>query len=85
MMRGFVVVLVFISIIFFPWPLSMLLVAVSSFFIPLLPFAAGVFADTLYYAPRASGVPFLCSLGGAALSGLAFFVRSRLWAGSIGG
>lgn len=76
-MRGLLVLLVFISIIFFPWPLAALLTLISSLFVPLLPLAAGLFADTLYYAPGAASVP-LYTLYGALATGIALFVRSRL-------
>jgi hypothetical protein len=80
MMRGFLTFIIFVSIIFFPWPLAAVLGLVSSFFIPLLPLAAGLFADTLYYTPSATVVP-LFTLYGALVTGIALFVRSQLGAG----
>jgi len=81
---GLLVLLAFISVIFFPWPLTALLVLASSLSIPLLPLAAGLFADTLYYTPHATALPFATILGAVA-TGAAFFVRSRLRASSMGG
>ena len=77
MTRGLLVVAAFVSIVFFPWPFAALLALVASVSIPLLPLAAGLFADTLYYAPHAGAVP-LFTLCGAALTVAAFFVRSWL-------
>ena len=76
-MRGFLTFLVFISVIFFPWPLTAVLSLASSFLIPL---AVGLFSDTLYYT---SGLP-LFTLCGSLATGAVLFVRSRLKTGSIG-
>lgn len=73
----------FISVLLFPWPLSVLLAVAASFFEPLVPLAAGLFADTLYYAPHA-GTPPIFTLYGLGLSIIAILVRSRLSAGIIG-
>lgn len=81
MTRGLVTFFTFVSIIFFPWPLAAALALISSFSIPLLPLAAGIFADTLYYAPHA-GLPIF-SLSGALVTAVAFFVRSRLKASTM--
>ena len=80
--NGALTVSTFVSVIFFPWPLSVLLALVVSFFEPLVPLAAGIFADTLYYAPQA-GIPVF-TLYGLALSVIAGAVRSRLSASIIG-
>jgi len=79
-MRGFLTFLVFISVIFFPWPLTAVLSLASSFLIPFLPLAVGLFSDTLYYT---SGLP-LFTLCGSLATGAVLFVRSRLKTGSIG-
>lgn len=70
------------SVAFFPWPFAALLALSGSVFEPLLPLSVGLFADTLYYVPRAGAWP-LFTLCGAAATALAFFVRSRLSAGSM--
>jgi len=77
MMRFALAILTFISLLFFPWPFSAVLALISSFFLPFLPLAAGIFADTLYYAPRTEVLP-LFSFYGAVATCIALFVRSRL-------
>lgn len=77
MMRGICTLLTFISIVLFPWPMSVLLALVISLFEPLVPLAAGLFADTLYYTPQ-SGIMPLFTLYGAMVTAVTFFVRSRL-------
>lgn len=72
----------FISIIFFPWPLAALLALFVSVTEPLVPLAAGLFADTLYYSSSSGTIP-LFTLGGASVTVIAFFVRSRLRTGSM--
>lgn len=83
MMRGILTLATFASVVLFPWPFSVLLALASALFEPLIPLAAGLFADTLYYAPQAGMLP-LFTLCGAALSAAAFFVRSQLKTGIIG-
>ena len=82
-MRGMLTLASLISVVLFPWPLSAALALSAATVEPLVPLAAGLLADTLYYAPSASALPFFTLAGGAATA-LAFFVRSRLRAGSIG-
>lgn len=82
MMRGILTVSTFISVILFPWPFSVLLAFISAPFVPLVPFAAGIFADTLYYAPHANLLPVF-TIAGAFFSVAALFVRSRLMTGII--
>ena len=83
MMRGILTLSTLLSVIFFPWSLTLLLAVVTALFEPLVPLAAGIFADTLYYSPHAGLVPFwtLCGAGATVLS---LFVRSRLAPGIIG-
>lgn len=76
-MRFLLTIFVFISLLFFPWPFSAILTIGSSFFIPFLPLAAGIFADTLYYTHKTEAVPFL-TIYGAITTGIALFVRSQL-------
>ncbi|OYV27562.1 MAG: hypothetical protein B7W98_01535 [Parcubacteria group bacterium 20-58-5] len=83
-MRGALTVLTLISVVFFPWPFAALLALVCAFTEPLVPLAAGLFADTLYYAPQAHTLP-LATLCGALVTAAAFFVRSRLRAGTMRG
>lgn len=77
MIRGTLTIFTFVSTILFPWPLTAILAIVASVFEPLVPLAAGLFADTLYYAPQSGAIP-LFTLCGALLTIVAFFVRSRL-------
>jgi len=83
MIRGALTLLTFVSTVIFPWPLSVLLALAASLFEPLVPLAAGLFMDTLYYTPQAGTLP-LYTLYGALATALAFLVRSRLKAGIIG-
>jgi len=77
MMRGALTLLTGISVLAFPWPLTVLLALTTAFFEPLVPLAAGIFADTLYFAPEAASLP-LFTLGGALVTALTYFVRTRL-------
>ena len=77
MMRGILTFLTFISTVLFPWPLTVILALFGSLFEPLMPLAAGIFADTLYYAPQSGIVPVF-TLYGALATAIVLFVRSRL-------
>jgi len=81
MMRGFLIFITFLSVIFFPWPLTALLALVASVYVPLMPLAVGLFADTLYYAPYtrqlADALP-LFTLYGALATGISLFIHTRL-------
>lgn len=77
MIRPTFTVLAFISVILFPWPLTVILVLGSSFFIPLLPLAIGIFADTMYYSASVFSFPLFTVLG-VVVTGIVFLVRSRL-------
>jgi len=83
MIRGSLIFITFLSVLFFPWPLTTLLTIVSAFSIPLMPFAIGIFADTLYYVPS-QGLPFF-TIFGALATGLAIFVHKWLRTGIIRG
>ena len=82
MMRWLFALAACMSIIFFPWPFAAALALISSLFIPMVPLAAGLFADMFYSAPQGSVLSFF-TLYGAAATGIALFVRSRLKAGSM--
>lgn len=84
MMRGALTVLTLISVCVFPWPLSVLLALLAAPLEPLVPLAAGILADTLYFAPQTASFPLFALLGAVATVAT-FFVRSRLNTGSIGG
>ncbi len=80
--NGVLTIITFLSAILFPWPLTALLAVISSFFEPLVPFAVGLFADTLYAAPGVGALPMF-TLYGLALSIIAVLVRGQLWTGII--
>lgn len=82
MMRGLLTIGTFVSAILFPWPLTALLALAAGFSEPLVPLAAGLFADTLYFTPQAEAFPVF-TLAGLLLSIGVVFVRSRLRAGII--
>lgn len=82
MMRAFATLLTFVSVVLFPWPLTALLAIATALVEPLVPLAAGLFADTLYWAPHTSAPLF--TLYGAVCAILAFFVRNRVRTGTIG-
>lgn len=83
MMRGILTLTTLISVVLFPWPLAVLLAIAASFLEPLVPLAAGIFADTLYYAPQAEMLPVF-TLWGVAVTIAAFLVRGWLKASIIG-
>ncbi len=83
MIRGVLTVATLVSIVLFPWPFAALLALTTSIFEPLVPLAAGIIADTFYYAHQAETVP-LFAFSGAAATLIAVLVRGRLRAGIIG-
>lgn len=83
MMRGILTIISFISTVFFPWPLTILLTLGASIFEPLVALSIGLFADTLYYTPISGGLPVF-TFYGALITVMAFLVRSRLKTGIIG-
>lgn len=82
-MKNALTVATFLSVLIFPWPLTMSLVLLGALWIPLLPLAAGIMSDALTYAPSATIVPY-GTLIGALLSAGSVAVRTRLSAGIIG-
>jgi len=84
MIRGLMTLLTLASAVAFPWPLTAFLAIIVAPFEPLVPIAAGLFADTLYWTPGSGFLPFF-TLSGAVLTVVSFFVRSRLSTGRIGG
>lgn len=77
MIRGFLTIFAFISVLLFPWPFAALVALGSSLLVPLLPVAVGLFADTLYYAPGAASFPYGTIIGALATAA-AYLVRDRL-------
>lgn len=77
MIRGTLTILTFVSILFFPWPLSVILVFATGAYEPFVPLAAGLFIDTLFYVPAAHNWP-LFTIGGILVTFAIFWLRSRL-------
>lgn len=75
-MRQVATFITFLSAVVFPWPLTVCLALGIAVFEPLVPFAAGLFVDTLYYVPHGS-LPYF-TFGGVLVTIIAFFVRSQL-------
>jgi hypothetical protein len=68
-------ILTFVSPIFFPWPLTACLALASAFYFPLAPLAIGILTDVLYYTHGVAALPWWTFLG-ALVTLLAFAVRS---------
>ncbi|HVM58747.1 MAG TPA: hypothetical protein VMT80_00205 [Candidatus Paceibacterota bacterium] len=83
MIRGLFVILTLASVAVFPWPVPAVLALSVAVYEPLVPLAAGLFADTLYYAPHAAFIPYF-TLAGLLVSVASYLVRRRLRAGIIG-
>lgn len=77
MIRPLLILLSFFSVIFLPWPVTITLVLAVATLEPFLPFAIGIFADTLYYHAALSSYPHYAFLG-AVVTVAALFVRSQL-------
>lgn len=82
MIRAILVIATLVSVILFPWPMSVFLALAAATVEPLTPFAAGILADTLYYIPAGHQIP-LFSLCGAVTTLITIAVRSRLRTGSM--
>lgn len=82
MMRGILTISTFASLILLPWPCTVVLALAAACIEPLVPFAVGVLADTLYFIPHGTALP-LASLAGLLVTLLALFVHSRLRTGSM--
>lgn len=70
-----------ISLIFFPWPFTILVVLIATAYEPLTALAIGILAEVLY-APTVFAWPSYVLIGLVATL-VAFFVRSRLQTGII--
>jgi Na+/H+ antiporter NhaA len=77
--RGVVILLSFISLFVFPYPLTLLLSFVASLCVPWIALLLGLLADALYYTPLPAGESGLsfpyATLIGMCLTLLALFVR----------
>lgn len=83
MMRGIATLATGVSLVLLPWPFTAVLAVGVSLFEPLVPLAAGILADTLYYTPQVSAMPHF-SLYGGLVTVAAYFVQSRLKTSIIG-
>lgn len=82
MIRGLVTIGTLSSVVFFPWQLSVALMTYAAVYEPLVPLAAGMLADALYYTSYSTATPFF-SLYGAVATSIALFVHSRLRTGTL--
>jgi len=81
MMRFLAPVLALVSLFWFPWVITLVLMFVASIFFPLSGLLIGIFADSVYGASITSGIPYGTLTGIAAfLCGLAFnrFGKARI-------
>ncbi len=81
-LHSLIVIVTFLSVFWFPWPITATFAFFSALWIPLLPLAIGILFDVLYWAPHATWFPY-SSLLGAVITGISYVVRSRLKAGII--
>jgi len=63
-----------ISLLFFPFSLTVILTLLAAYATPLMPLAIGVLADTLYFSRGVASVPFY-TLVGFATTVVALLVR----------
>ena len=77
MIRNILTVWTFLSAVFFPWPMTFLLALISARYEPLVPLAAGIFMDILYYSPLTQSIPVF-TLGGAVITAVAYLLLNRL-------
>lgn len=76
-------ILSLVSLVLFPWPMTVLLALLTAGVEPLAPLGIGLLADTLYYAPHVGRWP-LFTLGGVVATAIAVWVQSRLRTSSMG-
>lgn len=81
MMRIALIVSAFLSLFLFPFSFSVAMAIAAAVVAPLTPLALGIFADLLYFAPRASIVPLYTCLG--ALLALGAFGARKFFETSI--
>lgn len=71
-MRFAVPVIALLSVFWFPWPLTVVLLFAASLFVPLSGLVIGVLADVVYGASLVSGIPY------GTVAGIAAFVAGSL-------
>lgn len=62
MIRIALLIISFVSLFAFPWPLTLILLFPLAWYEPLAAPAIGILADTLYYT-HGSGIPFMTLVG----------------------
>jgi len=82
MMRGIATIGALISVVLFPWPLSVALAVCAAVYEPLVPLAVGILFDVFYFTPQGTTLPFF-TIAGAVGTGVALFVHSRLRTGTL--
>lgn len=80
MRHGVLVLCTLLSVMYFPWPYTAFLALLSAMDDPLVPLAAGLFMDTLYYTPSLHTYP-QATIFGALATLIVWFVRTRLRTG----
>lgn len=81
MMRYVVLLATFLSLVWFPWPITVVLMVVSSIFVPLSGIVFGVLFDMVYAPVGAVSMPLGVLWGSAAsLAGyiISRFIRTRI-------
>ena len=53
----------FLSVFFFPWPVTLVLIFIAALCLPVLGLALGAFADLIYFNAAAAGVPSFLIMG----------------------
>ncbi len=71
-MRIVVPAIALLSVFWFPWPLTLILLFAASLFVPLSGLLIGVLADVVYGASLVSGIPY------GTLAGIIAFVVGTL-------
>ena len=83
MTRAVLTITTFLSVVFFPWKFTAILAVAASLKEPLVPLAAGILTDVLYYTPQVHAVP-LFTIYGAIFTSIAFALRTWTRTGIIG-
>ncbi len=81
--QGVLVTLAFLGIFMFPWPLTILLIAVASVRMPFVALLGGVLFDVLYFVPGAAYLPWgiVFGIGGFFASLIVHdFMKTRIMA-----
>lgn len=74
MMRYILLAFSFLSVFWFPYPVTLILAFAASLFFPWAAVVVGLLSDLLYYSPKAAPFPYM-ALVGIFISVVAVFVR----------